>query len=183
MALSAAAGQREQSCSAALGAQPGAGAGAASERDVGGAARGGGAVAAVAAAAAAAAAEGAQAPAAGAAGALWSGLAAATSWRRTLRYWERLQATSASISAQQCFVLNGTLFIGSILLFHGVLAPLLARLGLELARLDGAADAREQQWARVQALVQEASSLIFTMFWLVPYVRACGQVQAVRACQ
>jgi hypothetical protein len=178
MALSAG-GQREQSCSA-LGAQPGAGAGAVSEGDTGGAARGGGDAAA---AAAAAVAECAQAPAAGAAGALWSGLAAATSWRRTLRYWERLQATSASISAQQCFVLNGTLFIGSILLFHGVLAPLLARLGLELARLDGAADAREQQWARVQALVQEASSLIFTMFWLVPYVRACGQGQAVRACQ
>jgi hypothetical protein len=109
---------------------------------------------------------------AGAARALCSGLAAATSWRRTLRHWERLRATSASISAQQCFVLNGTLFIGSILLFHAVLAPLLARLGLELARRDDGADANAQQWARVQALVQEASSLIFTACWLVPYVRA-----------
>jgi len=68
----------------------------------------------------------------------WSGVKAQVSWHKTLRYLAQLQHSS-SISAQKCFLLNGTLFLGSIVLFNVVLTPLLMTIGEKLAWLDGVA--------------------------------------------
>ncbi len=109
----------------------------------------------------------------------WSGIVAQVSWHKTLRYLLHLQ-TSSSISAKQCVLLNGTLFLGSIVLFSHLLTPLLLRIGGWLAHLDGvgiegngddqAVIEKTAKWASVQAFVEELSSSLFTICWLFPYV-------------
>mmetsp|Transcript_10328 Transcript_10328/g.19009 ORF Transcript_10328/g.19009 Transcript_10328/m.19009 type:complete len:301 (-) Transcript_10328:738-1640(-) len=110
---------------------------------------------------------------------LLAGVQAQLSWHQTLSYLAKLQ-TSSSISAKQCFLMNGTLFLGSIVLFTYVLTPLLEQSAGYLAWLDNTAlasqgdnfkkqsETQEEHWKMLQSHVVEATALLFQALWLVP---------------
>uniref|UniRef100_A0A7S2S439 Etoposide-induced protein 2.4 n=1 Tax=Mucochytrium quahogii TaxID=96639 RepID=A0A7S2S439_9STRA len=85
-------------------------------------------------------------------------------FNRTLSYIGTLQ--SSSISTQQCFVMNGIIFVGSIFMFNHFLTPMLSKLGERLEGFSG--DEQKEKWEDTEYLVLAISSFLFKAFWLVP---------------
>mmetsp|Transcript_17083 Transcript_17083/g.33435 ORF Transcript_17083/g.33435 Transcript_17083/m.33435 type:complete len:334 (+) Transcript_17083:220-1221(+) len=94
------------------------------------------------------------------------GFKAAINWPRSLHYIATIQTTS--ISTQQCFVMNGTIFLGSLFAYNFVLTPLLEYLNDTLRDLLEGSDADPAVWSAAQDIVTWTSEQAFQILWLVP---------------
>ncbi|GBG24328.1 Etoposide-induced protein 2.4-like [Hondaea fermentalgiana] len=99
-------------------------------------------------------------------GALVLGFKSAVNWPRSLHYIATIQTTS--ISTQQCFVMNGTIFLGSLLAYNFVLTPLLVNLRDTLRDLLEGSEANEDVWKSAQEIVTQTSEHAFQFLWLIP---------------
>jgi len=89
----------------------------------------------------------------------FQGFSEALQFNRTLKYFASLQSTS--ISTRQWFVMNGIMFLGSILIFNHGLTPLLDAVGDSLGTDD-------IEWKACKHQVLAISNKLFNVLWLVP---------------